>query len=65
MSEESGEDASTSFIRQRRDLFVISAVLLVAQLAGSQPTKLSFFGPDIQTERAHTLIYAASALWAY
>jgi len=35
------QDSSTTFLRQRRDLFVVTAILLVAQLAGAKAEKLA------------------------
>ena len=59
------QDSSTTFVRQRRDLFVISAFLLIAQIAELKPTHLSFLGMDVDVHNSITLIYALWALWAY
>lgn len=59
------QDSSTTFVRQRRDFFVISAFLLIAQIAGLEPTKLSFLGMEVNVHNSTALIYALWALWFY
>lgn len=59
------QDSSTAFIRQRRDLFVISAFLLIAQIAELEPTKLSFLGMEVNVHNSTALIYALWGLWFY
>ncbi len=59
------QDSSTTFVRQRRDLFVISAFLLIAQIAELKPDHLSFLGMEVDVHNSTTLIYALWALWAY
>jgi hypothetical protein len=59
------QDSSTAFVRQRRDLFVISAFLLIAQIAELEPTKLSFLGLEVNVHNSAALIYALWALWLY
>jgi hypothetical protein len=62
---EGTDDSSTSFHRQRRDLFVISAILLLAQLTNAEPHKLNFLGVEIDIHNATVLAIAAWLLWAY
>lgn len=59
------QDSSTAFVRQRRDFFVISAFLLIAQIAELEPTKLSFLGMEVNVHNSSALIYALWALWFY
>src|ERR1022692_2649777 len=59
------QDSSTAFVRQRRDLFVISAFLLIAQIAELEPTELSFLGMKVSVHNSTALIYALWALWLY
>jgi hypothetical protein len=59
------QDSSTAFVRQRRDLFVISAFLLIAQIAELEPTELSFLGMKVNVHNSTALIYALYALWFY
>jgi len=59
------QDSSTAFVRQRRDLFVISAFLLIAQIADLEPTELSFLGMKVNVHNSTALIYALWALWLY
>jgi hypothetical protein len=62
---EDGNDSSTSFIRQRRDLFVISALLIIGQLAHPSLNKLSLLGAEIEIQNSIILIQAAWTLWLY
>jgi hypothetical protein len=62
---ESADDSSTSFHRQRRDLFVISAILILAQLTNAEPHKLNFLGVEIDIRNAAVLTVAAWLLRGY
>lgn len=62
----SDSDSALSFIRQRRDLFVISALLIVAQIAHFRVNEtLSLFGASITVGNPNVLAYSLWALWAY
>lgn len=62
----SDSDSALSFIRQRRDLFVISALLIVAQIAHFRVNEtLSLFGASITVGNPKVLAYSLWALWAY
>lgn len=62
----SDSDSALSFIRQRRDLFVISALLTVAQIAHFRVNEtLSLFGASISVGRPEVLVYSLWLLWAY
>ena len=62
---EDGNDSSTSFVRQRRDLFVISALLIIGLLADPKLNKLSLLGVEIEIKNSMILIQAAWAIWFY
>ena len=62
---ESTDDSSTSFHRQRRDLFVISAALIFAQLANIEIHKLSLLGTDLEIHNSIFVARAAWVLWGY
>lgn len=64
MSDGDGE-SSTSFHRQRRDLFVISAILLIVQLADVKATKLGFLGLELEVGKSAVIYGALWVLWAY
>ncbi len=59
------EEASSTFVRQRRDLFLISSLLLIAQVADINVEKLSLIGIDLKVEKAPALYAALWALWLY
>lgn len=59
------DDSSTSFQRQRRDLFVVAALLVVAQVTEIKADKLAFLGMELRVEKATYLIAALWLLWLY
>ncbi|MBA3022996.1 MAG: hypothetical protein KKB48_03940 [Gammaproteobacteria bacterium] len=62
----SDSDSALSFIRQRRDLFVISALLIVAQVAHFRINEtLSLLGASITVGKPEVLVYSLWLLWAY
>lgn len=62
----SDSDSALSFTRQRRDLFVISALLIVAQVAHFRVSeKLALFGASITVGNPDVLAYFLWLLWAY
>lgn len=66
MSEEKEE--STAFLRQRRDLFVISAILLlipIAQIHIADKISMQQLGITLDIGKPKMIIYALWALWAY
>lgn len=64
MSEDSEE--STKFIRQRRDLFVISGILLFTQLANvTFQDQAQLSGISIQVGKPNVINYFLWGLWAY
>jgi|APLak6261670063_1056076.scaffolds.fasta_scaffold10997_2 hypothetical protein len=66
MSEQN--DDSTTFLRQRRDLFVISSVLLLIPIAGieiSNQVAMQQFGISLKISRPEVIHYALWVLWAY
>ena len=66
MSEDTEE--STKFIRQRRDLFVISAILLLIPIANIKITpnvSISQFGIAMTIGKPEIIYYALWALWLY
>ena len=66
MSEDIEE--STKFIRQRRDLFVISVILLLIPIANIQITpnvSISQFGIAMTIGKPEIIYYALWALWLY
>jgi uncharacterized LabA/DUF88 family protein len=66
MSEENEE--STAFLRQRRDLFVISAILILiplAQIKIANKISLQQLGITLEIGNPKMIIYALWALWAY
>jgi hypothetical protein len=65
MVEQSEGDESTAFVRQRRDLFVISSILVVGLLADVQVKKLAIFGTELEVGHSPVFSYAAWFLWAY
>lgn len=65
MADGDGSDSSTTFSRQRRDLFVVSGLLLLAQIAEVKVEKLGFLGVEIHFENASVFFTALWLLWAY
>ncbi|MDO8927352.1 MAG: hypothetical protein Q7U94_10630 [Sideroxyarcus sp.] len=62
----SDSDSALSFIRQRRDLFVISALLSVSQLAHFRVNEtLALFGASITVGNPQVLTFSLWVLWAY
>ena len=51
------DDSSTSFQRQRRDLFVVAALLVVAQVTEIKADKLAFLGMELRVEKATYLLW--------
>lgn len=62
---EDGDEASTAFVRQRRDLFVASAGLWLVQAAGIRAEKLALLGMEFEIGNGGILVKALWALWAY
>lgn len=66
MSEQN--DDSTTFLRQRRDLFVISAILLLIPLAGIQikpNISMQQFGMSLEIGKPEVIHYSLWVLWGY
>lgn len=66
MSEQN--DDSTAFLRQRRDLFVISSVLLLIPIAGieiNNQVAMQQFGISLKISRPEVIHYSLWVLWAY
>jgi len=66
MSEQN--DESTNFLRQRRDLFVISSVLLLIPIAGieiNNQISMQQFGISLKISRPEVIHYALWVLWGY
>lgn len=62
----SDSDSALSFIRQRRDLFVISALLSIAQIAHFRVNEtLSLFGASITVGNPKVLTFSLWVLWGY
>lgn len=64
----SENDDSTAFLRQRRDLFVISAILLLVPIAEVQiadQISLQQLGMSLYIGRPEIISYALWILWAY
>lgn len=61
-------DASTAFLRQRRDLFVISAILLlipIAEIEGTGNITMPFLGASMKIGKPEIITYTLWILWAY
>ena len=59
------QSASTTFHRQRRDLFVVSGLLLLTEIAKIKAEKLSFLGFEATVQDSHIFLAGLWLLWAY
>jgi len=63
--EDSGNDASTSFVRQRRDLFAVTSIILLARLSHAHFEEVSFQGIGLKLDRPEVLFFGLWVLWGY
>jgi len=65
MAEEDSGDESTSFIRQRRDLFAVTSVLLIVRLSHAHFEEVSMQGIGLKMDRPEVLMWGLWLLWGY
>jgi hypothetical protein len=65
MTEDNTNDADTSFIRQRRDLFVISSILILGRLSHATLDEISILGLGLKIGHPEALVWGLWALWSY
>jgi hypothetical protein len=58
-------DESTSFNRQRRDLFVVTSVILLVRLSHAHFEEVSVQGVGLKLDRPEVLFWGLWMLWAY
>jgi len=65
MSEKNTSEIRDAFIRQRRNLMLISVALLLVIGAGFRPEKINILGNTITVDNPDYIIYGIWMLWSY
>lgn len=65
MSEELSKDIREAFIRQRRNLMLVSVALFLAIGAGFRPEQILIFGSKITLDNPDYVTYGIWLLWGY